>query len=377
MKKLITVMTIVGLLQACVEDYKAEYPIKKRILIVEGSITDQPIDQFVSLQLAEPNFDEVKTSSVLEAIVEVLVNNKDKIKLIDKNKEGKYYFPNGFKPQINTNYKLQIITKEGIKYESSNEMMTASPKIDDLNVVFEEEGLPKGNDVKDPAHFIYLDTKDPEGIKNNYFWNWKVWEKQQICLTCPRSYYRLNTRTRVWECNDPRDPPPNDFDYPCGVPCWEIYYNDKLNVLNDVYFEGKPLKDRLVAKIPFLQRDGALVEITQQCVSESGFRFLRLLIQQGQNTGTLADTPPAALVGNIKNINDEKELVGGIFMVSGTETKLLWLDRKDVPRESRPPKGLLGREPNLEDVGRVNNMPIPPCINSKNKTNIKPIGWRD
>ncbi len=367
-----------SILLACVEDFKADFPIKQVLLVVDGSITDQPIEQFVSLKINQPFFDETNVNAVLDAKVEVVVNDKERIRLDDKFKNGEYYFPIGFKPQANTNYRLEIITKEGKKYISSDEKMTPSPKIENLRVEFENDGISKGNDFFDPTHAIYLDTKDIAGVTNNYFWTWRAWEKQPICLTCKRGFYRLNTRTRQWECYVPKEPPPYDSDYPCGVPCWEIFYNGKLNVLNDIYFDGKNIKDRLVAKVPYVQYTPVLVEITQQSVSEAGFRYLRLLVQQGQNTGTIADTPPAALVGNIRNVDNPRELVGGIFMVSGTDSRLLWIDRKDVPFGSKLPKGLLEREHNFEDVQRqIIGMPIPPCLNSKARTNIKPIGWRD
>jgi hypothetical protein len=168
-----------------------------------------------------------------------------------------------------------------------------------------------------------------------------------------------------------------DYDYACNQLCWDIFYNSDLNVLNDIYTDGKPIEGRLVAKIPYFQQTGGLVEVTQQSVSQSAFRYLRLLIDQGQNTGTLADTPPAALIGNVKNINDPKESVGGIFMVSSTQTQLFWLDRKDVPSNVIP-VGFLGRPLNLEPSnGDPSRPPLAACVASRNRTPVKPRGWVD
>jgi hypothetical protein len=374
MKKLITVILFFGLLQACIEDFRIKFPVKENILIVEGILTDQPGEQFVSLKATQNRLDSAKFFAVLNANVEILVDDKERILLIDKFKNGEYYLPINFKVKTNTSYKLKITTLDGKKYESTNEMLTASPQMENVRIVFEAQGILKGI-VKEPAHFIYIDTQDPKGINNNYFWTWQVWEKQPFCISCSSGGpYRYNTRTRRWECVVGLSL--LYYDYPCDVACWDKFSSPELNVIGDKFLDGNQIKDRLVAKVPYRQIDGALVEIKQQCVSEAGYRYLRLLIEQGQNTGTLADTPPAALVGNIKNIDNPKESVAGVFLVSGTDKKLIWLDRKDVPEGSSRPLGILGREPGTTDAGNP-ILPIITCINSNTRTKIKPIGWRD
>ncbi len=377
MKKLIAVTLLFALFQACIEDFDVNLPIRQKLLVVDGSLTDQSKDQFVSIQMNEPALSVTKPTVVLDATVEVIVNNKDRIRLTDKLKNGRYYLPVEFKPQVNTDYKLSITTKEGVKYESSNERMTATPKIDDLKIEFKPAERKEGTGQFTTAfHQIYITTKDVTGIGNNYFWTWKAWEKQNICLTCDNTKYRFDGRQRLWRCTVLNPFEELSFDYPCNESCWDVFNSPDLNVLSDVYIDGNEIKDRLAAKIPYLQYSGVLVELTQQCVSQAGYRYMKLLIEQGQNTGTLADTPPAALVGNIQNVSNPREPVGGIFMVSGTDSRLIWIDRKDVPRGTSPPPGLLGREPNTEDAGFF-GLPFIACVNDATRTNKKPIGWRD
>jgi hypothetical protein len=56
-----------------------------------------------------------------------------------------------------------------------------------------------------------------------------------------------------------------------------------------------------------------LIEIKQQSVSPSAYQYLKLLAEQVQNNGSLVDTPPAALIANIKNILNPKEIIAGFF----------------------------------------------------------------
>jgi hypothetical protein len=375
MRKISLLLLCYILFQACVEPFNVSLPITQKILIVDGTITDLPTDQFVTLRISDPKLSNSVVFAVRDANVTVVANDKDVIQLTDRNKDGVYYFPAGFRPSYNVNYKLKIRTKEGVEYESGNEAMVQGPKIDKVYEEFRNDGIVVGNSTA-PAHYIYLDTKDPAGVKNNYFWNWRLWERQDYCVTCSGGRYFYNARTRVWECRD--EGLEVDYDYACDRSCWDVFYNNELNILNDIYSDGRDIKARLVAKIPYYQYNGALVEITQQSVSATAYRYLKLLVEQGQNTGSLADTPPAALVGNIRNINDPTESVGGIFMVSSTQTQLFWLKRNDVPQGSKNAIGLLGRPANPEPPGPdITRPPLAACNNSKFRTNVKPIGWRD
>jgi hypothetical protein len=374
MKKLITVTLGLFILQSCIEDFKVALPIRQTLLVIDAAITDQAKDQSVSLRLNQPALNATKPEAVLDATVEIIINDKEKIKLIDRQKTGDYFLPSGYKLQTNTDYKLSVTTKEGKRYESNNERLTPTPKIKDLRVEFKAPEKEKGF-YGNGFHQIYIDTQDEKGINNNYFWSWRSWERQVVCLTCDLSKYRYDFRTRLWRCTPDNPFEELDYDYPCGQPCWDIYYNKELNVLSDGLGDGNEIKNRLVGKIPYLQYSGTLVEVTQQCVSQVGYRYMKLLVEQGQNTGTLADTPPAALVGNIRNVNDVREPVGGVFMISGTDTRLVWIDRKDI-RGIVPPGLLGGREPNYSDIG-FSSLPIIPCTNGATRTNTKPIGWRD
>jgi hypothetical protein len=374
MRKFALLLLCYILFQACVEPFSVSLPITQKILIVDGSITDQPTDQFVTLRISDPKLSNVTVFPVRDAVVTVTANDKDIIPLTDRNKDGVYYFPVGFRPAYNINYKLKIRTKEGVEYESGSEAMVQGPKIDKVYAEFQNDGIKNGNSTA-PAHYIYLDAKDPAGVKNNYFWNWRLWERQGYCVTCSGGRYFYNSRTRAWECRD--EGLEVDYDYVCDRACWDVFYNSELNILNDIYSDGKDIKARLVAKIPYYQYNGALVEVTQQSVSATAYRYLKLLVEQGQNTGSLADTPPAALVGNIRNLSNPTESVGGIFMVSSTQTQLFWLKRDDVPQGSKAAIGLLGRPANPEVSEDPTRPPLAACVNSKFRTTTKPIGWRD
>lgn len=117
-----------------------------------------------------------------------------------------------------------------------------------------------------------------------------------------------------------------------------------------------------------------MIEIKQQNVSPASFQYLKTLANQSQNNGTLADSPPAALIGNLKNIKNSSETVGGYFMVGDAVIKNIWIDRTDT--KGSKPVYLIGRpaiyEPASPDGSRP---PLAPCIKTYTRTPLKPEGW--
>jgi hypothetical protein len=146
--------------------------------------------------------------------------------------------------------------------------------------------------------------------------------------------------------------------------------------MSDVYSNGNEIKNRLIGKIPYFQTNGFLIEVTQQNVSPSAFRYLKILASQSQTNGTLADAPPAALIGNITNINDKYESVGGYFRVGNAKTKRLWVNRTDAIGFT--PLGfyngrLVSTEPASPDGSRP---PMASCVKSETRTPVMPEGWK-
>ncbi len=114
-------------------------------------------------------------------------------------------------------------------------------------------------------------------------------------------------------------------------------------------------------------------------LSANAYRYLKLIQDQSVNTGTLADTPPAPIKGNIENTADKNELTLGYFSVSMVEENRYWLLRDNVANAQ--PNGLFsiknGRDPILEpsSVSRP-AIPLAICVSSGNRTSTSPAGWR-
>ncbi|WP_337044453.1 DUF4249 domain-containing protein [Emticicia sp. 17c] len=363
---------------SCIEPFEIGFSGEKQILTVDATIINTTDEQTFNITESVTRNSVTYSFPVKAAIVEVIVNGSERVLLTEKN-PGVYALPLSFQAKVGNSYQLVFKKADGTAYESAKEVMTSVPQITKVYDEFRLDGQ-KTNIGYDAASYVYLDTQDPANEQNNYVWSWRLWERQIICKSCSGGRYYVSPPPYgdcVREDNFKEIP---FFDYACNGNCWDIFYNTTLNVFSDVFSNGKTITGRLVAKIPYYAQDGALLEIKQQSVSESAYRYLKLLADQTQNTGSLVDTPPAAVIGNIKNLTNPEEPVAGFFMVSGVRTFRYWLSRENAKVTNAVPIGILGHKLHYEPNSEPPEPPRPPqapCVPSKYRTNVKPAGWVD
>lgn len=327
----------------CVSPYDMRFTNSLRVLTVEGTITDEAKEQ--KIEIAETAFvnDALYRTPINDLTVHLWVNGKEDIQLLHKEK-GWYCLPTGFRAKVGNRYRLIFTKPDGTRYESEEELMQAVPDIDTVYNEFVTDGFLKG-EKRYPSHSIYLNYQDTPNEKNYYVWSWTLWERQNVCIST--DYYDLY----------------------CNQPCWEILRSETIDIFSDVFTDGKQVVGKKVADLPYYQSTGALLEIRQQRISENMYQFLKLLRNQNQGTGSLVDTPPEALIGNVRNVSNPSEEVSGAFMVASTKTVTYWLNRENALGKAKP-VGLLWRAPVVSPVSVT-----VPCIASVNRTPFQPEGW--
>ncbi len=337
-----TLFLLAKLLCACVIPYEIPLPNNARYLVVEANLNDVEPTQAIRINETNNFSGDIYNTPVKRLNVELIVSGSERISL-HENQNGVYYLPEFFRIEPGRTYKLRFKKPDGTTYESTEEKTTPVPAIDRIFDNFEVKGL-KGdlNDI--PASYVFLDFQDNRNTTDYYVWTWKLWESQKFCRI---DYY----------------------DYYCKTNCWEILNNKDINVFSDRFSNGKLVKSRLVAKIPYYSFDGALLEIKQLTVSEKAYKYFKLVSEQQQTNGTLVDTPPAAIIGNIRNLNNADEPVTGVFSVASMVVQKYWLSRENGIGKAAP-IGLLGRKPNLS------TFPLSyACEKGPTRTPEKPDGW--
>lgn len=370
-------------LLACVEPFEPKLNLEGQRLTVEGRITDGDEPQVVKLSyaLAKP-FNEFDIAPIGGASVQVVVNGQTTLALRETT-PGTYSLPVGFRGKVGERYQLRLVLPSGVRYESGEETMPAVARIDTAYDRFDARAIARNAEKTTfwPAHNVYVNFTDPPGERNFYGWEWTLWEKQDWCISCQRSLL-INERCAGFATAAPT----GWYDYNCRTKCWDLFFSEQPVVFADTYSDGRTVTGQLTAQIPYYQAaipttGGALVELRQFALSPGAYRYYKLLIDQTQNTGGLADTPPAPLVGNVRNPADPDEIVTGYFTASAVARYRHWIDRRTG---SGPPIGLFqattGRDPNLEPF---NCPPMgdcrPPtmiCYPSGTRTPNQPDGWQ-
>lgn len=330
---------------ACVEPFETISENSLDKLLVEATLTDEDIQQKISIYRSVAKGEIAFKEPIVNLKVEVRVNNKQTI-LLTHQGEGIYALPENFRAKSGDSYKLIFQKPDGTRYESTEQQMPKTTKIDKIYDIFVPDGIVKET-TKIPCNNLYVDFQDPANEQNYYTWSWTLWERQFICHT------------------------EFSVDYYCRQNCWEVLRNDTWNIFSDIYSNGKPIYNKLVAQIPYYQHRGALVEIKQLAISAEAYRFLKILSEQTERTGTLVDTPPAAIIGNVKNLTNPSEPIVGFFMVGSVNTIHYWLNRENA-QDRATPVGLLGRKPNPNSFGATAT-----CIEGPTRTPQKPFWWKE
>jgi len=374
------ILLTLSLLLACVEPYvPVGLNLEGEVLVVEANLTDQPEVQFVRLtrSLAKP-FNEFVEEPLTGASVTVRVNGVPQT--LREASPGRYELPAGFVGKVGERFQLQFSTPAGQRYESGVETMQRVSKLEKAYDRFDAQAIVNAERTAfTPANLIYIDTEDPADTRNFYRWTWTLWERQDYCASCQRSVLN-GTRCgqNGFVANNPE--PPFWYDYYCLPRCWDLLFSSEINVFSDQYSNGRTIVGRLAGTIPYYEARGALVEIRQQALTPEAYRYYQLFASQTQANGGLADTPPAPLIGNVRNLDNADEIVSGYFAAGAVSKLRYWLDRQNA---SGVPIGLFftqngGRFAVPEPYSRTPFESRPPtavCLPGDTRTPNRPEGW--
>lgn len=366
---------------ACVEVYDVRFRFSADIVTVDGFVTDaSAVSVFLrKARSVERNY---YAEPLRNCTAEIRTGSGGSIKLTEFS-SGFYVSNANFKGTVGETYQLRFTTSEGKTYESQIERLNAGPSITKAYHEFNRNGFLDRTGTR-PLYSsldIYVDFVDPANQKNFYLWKWTNFEEQYVCASCEGGLLDSKTEQCIPQRNSRII-----YDYRCNGNCWDIFYSTDVNIFSDVFTNGRNIVARNVGKIPFydlgtpFSNRASLVDVQQYAISADAYEYYKLLRDQTQTTGSLTDTPPAPIIGNIRNVADPDEKVVGYFGAAGLSSIRLFVDKRPY-RTNALPALLLGRAVNLEP----DSQPAPPlfeirpplatCVPSATRTAIKPTGW--
>ena len=363
---------VILLCNSCIEPFDANFRVEDSIIVVDGNLTDSENGNYVSLKRSVPSGSATSNfSNILDATVELLIDNKNII-ILKHRINGIYDFPEGFKAENGHSYQLKFSLSNGSIYSSLEQEINGVTPIISVKQEFRKDIDLYGKEV--PGHKIYLTSDEPAGKGNAYYWSYRLFESENYCLSCFGGTLKREVNNTVsCEFNQAATDGGITYDYNCDKQCWRIFYSEDLNAMNDAFVDGKGIIDRLIAAIPYYNKEGALLEIKQHALDDQAYKYIKLLIDQNQNSGSLADTPSTALNGNIRSLTNPTESIGGYFLVSSVSTVNYFIKRDDVPSNIKPIGFVAGRIRTLQPAAI--SPPQAPCINGRFMTPFQPENW--
>jgi len=211
--------------------------------------------------------------------------------------------------KVGVAYQIEIEV-EGRSYRSGPEVFTELIGTDELSYSF-DRGIFKN---QPETAFIAIQTEVtlPEQV-GDYYLRWDVDE----------AYYWNLTFS------------PNPFNRGPGD-CYVFAFPDaeRITLLNgDLLNRPGGVSTQIVAQRivdqSFLSRH--YFNIRQTSISKASYEYWRKVRELVNNTGSVFDTPPAPIKGNIRNVNASDEVVLGFFEVANVNVTRIYTTPADVP----------------------------------------------
>ncbi|MDZ7935656.1 MAG: DUF4249 domain-containing protein [Emticicia sp.] len=282
---LILALSLIGI--SCLDEYKVPLRQETEKLVIEGLLTNDPLEQYLRLSLTTQFGSASNITPANGAFVEIVGDNKESVIFRPVPSDLGIYKPNlnSFKAQFGVSYVINIKLPDGRIFKSAPQKMLQPVPVNKLNATF--------SDTPPYGFRISLDFKDPAETKNFYRWT-------------ARGYYQ---RQSVGV-------PVGFGGGVCCNRCWVLKEDKSVNILSDALVNGGMIKERPAYFSPFFVLGQHLIEVKQYNISQEAYTFWKKYQDQQTRTGTIFDPLPAPLQGNVVNISDPSDIALGFFEVA-------------------------------------------------------------
>lgn len=301
---------------------------------------------------------------------------------------GTYLPPSDFVVAVGETWELNIDLPDGKRYRSRSEKILQPTTASNIKATYNPELVFRA-DLKRfvPGHFITIDVNDPVDEENYYYWKFRSFEKLLICESCPNQFFRNGKCIKV--NIGPNVGSTSDFgnsDYYCESECWRIRYNENIKLFSDEFAVGGTIKNVVVGDVLLYTNENTVVEIQQISLTEDAYDYYKVLKDIVDNSSGLNAPPPAALIGNVFNPDDEEEFILGRFTAASSTTLSVFIERELISESTIEPRHFFKSECFLVCGPAVCEGPSGSCDEEINftsctetyfRTGIKPEAWID
>jgi hypothetical protein len=308
---------ILVFLYSCIDPYDPD-PLhgNTRFLIVEGYISMGDYSN-ITLSYSRGLKDTVSNTFENSAAVTIERDDEKSYQMLQKG-NGVY---TSAEAMNDTSRRYRIRIRLGTKtYISSFVQAKNAPPIDTLEPVF----LPAGVS-------LLLTTHDPLQATHYYKWEYEeTWQFHSAYL----SVFCFNNDELIHrQKSDTANPESNVYD------CWSSEKSKKIIIGNSV-----ALGQDIIYKFPFAFVDTSNLKlqykysnlIRQRAITQEEYEYWEQIQKTSERMGSLFDPMPDNIRGNIRCVEDEKEIVVGYIGAGATSEKRMYVLNTDMPHYTLP-----------------------------------------
>ena len=303
---------------SCVDPFDPPAGNYEELMVVEAFIDDRPQPQEIKVSLSYP-LDESE-GRPLSGLDVWLIDDQGNQFMFTEGEPGIYLSDTStFAPELDRKYVLSINRNERGVYLSDTVTMKSTPPIDDL---FYEIGIGINSSGDIENGFDVKVNATGSANADSYFrYEWS--ETFKLVSPRPSFFEYSDTQGIILREDDISN-------------CWKSDQSSAINVITTETLTTNQVKSHPVRFLSF--NDAELnvrytIEVYQFAMDEDGYRFWRDLKETNETTGSLFDTQPFPLTGNVRNTADSQEPVLGYFDMATASSKRIYIDNKDVPED--------------------------------------------
>ncbi|MEM8896849.1 MAG: DUF4249 domain-containing protein [Bacteroidota bacterium] len=310
------------LLTGCIEEVDLTTNSYEEELVIYGSVSKGVGEQVVKVGMTRP-FRSVVDQPESGANVYITDQNSEQYTL-QETEEGTYIWDNADRPvKVGDSFTLFVELADGRQFQSTTELVPENVPVKDVYFELTEEEVVNeiGNPVIDRFVDVFLDIDVPDTDAPVFL----RWETENVYLFIEAAI----TDTRCGIPNIPRTCFVYDgFTQPKEVVTFDGS-NKKKGLIEGLWVGRKPFDST------FNQRN--IFSIYQHAFSSNSYEYWRDVSEVQEQSGRVFDTPPAAVRGNIVNLDDPNEIVLGHFQAINVDTIRYDIWKQDLAPAVVPP----------------------------------------
>ncbi|HLA60009.1 MAG TPA: DUF4249 domain-containing protein [Puia sp.] len=291
-------------------------------LAVNGSIyTGNAVTSMIALSRSLNLYDSVTDRPEFNAVVNIQTSGGDIYGLIDSFGTGIYQSA-ALNLDSTLQYRLNIVTSDGNKFQSDFVTVKQAPPVDSLT--WELIGDPDPRTNKQAIN-IFVNAHDPNNATRYYRWDYT------------QTYKHFATyRTYLGVANDMIYPLPLGVSY---YTCWSTVPSQSFALGSSVTLSQDVISHIPVAHI--LQNDskldvGCSFLVRQYPLTEEGYNYWLTVQKNSQSLGGLFDLQPSQIRGNIQAVTNPNDPVLGYISAGTIQEQRLFIDNHALGWRSNP-----------------------------------------